>query len=42
MSPEMLNDKPYGKPVDIWACGCGIKIKTMNFHNNSFNLKIHY
>jgi serine/threonine protein kinase len=29
MSPEMLNDKPYGKPVDIWACG--IKIKNDQF-----------
>lgn len=21
MSPEVLKKEPYGKPVDIWACG---------------------
>ena len=21
ISPEVLNKEPYGKPVDIWACG---------------------
>ena len=21
LSPEVLNKEPYGKPVDIWACG---------------------
>jgi serine/threonine protein kinase len=21
LSPEVLKKEPYGKPVDIWACG---------------------
>ena len=21
MSPEVIRKEPYGKPVDIWACG---------------------
>lgn len=26
LSPEVLKKDPYGKPVDIWACG---KLKNM-------------
>ena len=24
LSPEVLRKDPYGKPVDIWACGMAI------------------
>ena len=28
LSPEVLKKEPYGKPVDIWACGMCVEMKT--------------
>ena len=27
LSPEVLQREPYGKPVDLWACGEGNSMK---------------
>ena len=26
LSPEVLRKEPYGKSVDVWACGKNIKL----------------
>lgn len=32
LSPEVLRKEPYGKPVDVWACGkCSNLIRKINF-----------
>ena len=30
LSPEVLKKEPYGKPVDIWACGRFITTHNIN------------
>jgi serine/threonine protein kinase len=41
LSPEVLKKEPYGKPVDIWACGKFfrwlIRIRVCEFHNQTTN-----
>jgi calcium/calmodulin-dependent protein kinase (CaM kinase) II len=33
LSPEVLKKEPYGKPVDIWACGKSQTLYVLNlFH----------
>ena len=36
LSPEVLKKEPYGKPVDIWACGTHI-VTSMLYLNVSTN-----
>lgn len=31
LSPEVLKKEPYGKPVDIWACGIFFYLKLLLF-----------
>ena len=35
LSPEVLNREPYGKPVDIWACGEYIYIQKIYIIHNA-------
>ena len=44
LSPEVLRKDPYGKPVDMWACGMFLLIFVFNFilHiNNIYVCHIH-
>lgn len=36
LSPEVLKKDPYGKPVDIWACGNCILIIPIYFWPNNY------
>lgn len=39
LSPEVLRKDPYGKPVDIWACGKCFHREDNSYLAESFHVK---
>ena len=37
LSPEVLKKEPYGKPVDIWACGSWRRTNEFEFDSTNFS-----
>lgn len=29
MSPEVIDRKPYGKPIDVWGCGKNLSLYSL-------------